>query len=239
MIDTNEILELEKKWQKYNKNRHFNAIKKIDKKFITVLSIIILTLVFIGAKNIWQINQKDEIASLKEQIKNTQKQYEKESSNALFYNDEAEQNNSTPQGWLFFHEIPSQMVTNKQNLQDQAGKYEEDQETTNIRETTKKLHISDVSLTSDELEDKFKDTNDTNVAITLAKRYFDKKEYKKSEKWALVANELDSQNEESWIIFARSKFRQNQKNEAIKILQTYNQTAKSTTIDEWIKKMKK
>ena len=94
-----------------------------------------------------------------------------------------------------------------------------------------------MDLSVADLEKKFSVTKDVHIATLIARKYFEKKKYKKSELWALTANELDELNEESWIIFARSKYRQNKKEDAIKILQTYNQNVNSPTVNKWIEKM--
>ena len=63
------------------------------------------------------------------------------------------------------------------------------------------------------------------------------KDYKNSEKWALIANELDSNNEESWIIFAKSKYNLKQKDDAISVLKIYNDKANSANIEDLMRQI--
>ena len=71
--------------------------------------------------------------------------------------------------------------------------------------------------------------------MLIAKKYYDIEDYKNSEKWALIANELNSENEESWVIFAKSKYNLGQKYDAVKVLKIYNDKANSKDIEELIK----
>lgn len=94
---------------------------------------------------------------------------------------------------------------------------------------------SDVSV--DELTAKFEKSNSSDIAVLIARRYYDIKDYKNSEKWALIANELDSNNEESWIIFAKSKYNLKQKDDAISVLKIYNDKANSANIEDLMKQI--
>ena len=256
MLDTNEILELERKWERYNKTKYIRAdeyrnfFKKIDKKFVILLVLFVLVATAFGVYKLNEPTPKDEINALKNRIKEAQKKYEQEPTYVQNQEDESERNDSdTPQGWLYFNEISAQ----KSKLEESSGKtgreeptdfadLQEDQEEQNKTDTVQndtkaKFQISDVDLSVADLEKKFSVTKDVHIATLIARKYFEKKKYKKSELWALTANELDELNEESWIIFARSKYRQNKKEDAIKILQTYNQNVNSPTVNKWIEKM--
>ena len=94
---------------------------------------------------------------------------------------------------------------------------------------------SDVSV--DELTAKFEKSNSSDIAVLIARRYYDIKDYKNSEKWALIANELDSNNEESWIIFAKSKYNLKQKDDAISVLRIYNDKANSANIEDLMRQI--
>ena len=94
---------------------------------------------------------------------------------------------------------------------------------------------SEVSV--DELTAKFEKSNSSDIALLIARRYYDVKDYKNSEKWALIANELDSNNEESWIIFAKSKYNLKQKDDAISVLKIYNDKANSANIEDLMRQI--
>ncbi len=58
-------------------------------------------------------------------------------------------------------------------------------------------------------------------AMDLAKYYFEKKDYKNSAKWALIATNRMPKNDEAWILYANSKIKLNQKGVAKKALKIY------------------
>jgi len=67
------------------------------------------------------------------------------------------------------------------------------------------------------LKDKFYSTSNIIFALMLSEEYYNKSNYKKGVKWALTANDINSQNDKSWYWFAKSKVKLNQKS---KLLQT-------------------
>ncbi|MCD8544732.1 MAG: M28 family metallopeptidase [Sulfurospirillum cavolei] len=71
------------------------------------------------------------------------------------------------------------------------------------------------------LKEKFDTTHNIVFALMLAEEYYLSKNYVESNKWALIANNLDAENEKSWIWFAKSKVKLGQKEDAILALKTY------------------
>ncbi len=109
------------------------------------------------------------------------------------------------------------------------------------RDTTrlKKIHIRSSSKNYMEtMKKKFLKSKNPRDALLLAKAFYREKNYKESEKWALEANKLDSNLDESWIIFAQSKAKMGKKNEAIKILAMYYKKSKSANVRAVIEKIK-
>ena len=89
-------------------------------------------------------------------------------------------------------------------------------------ESTKKINLNGSSANYIEtMKKKFSKSKKPREALLLAKAFYAKEDYKKSEKWALTANKLDSSKDESWHIFAMSKVKLGQKYEALKILSSY------------------
>jgi len=86
-----------------------------------------------------------------------------------------------------------------------------------------KLNIIDASSVDayKDVEKRFHMSRNIEDSLFLAKTYFRKGNYKKSEYWALQTNKLDSTIDESWIVFVKSKFKTGHKNEAINILKKY------------------
>lgn len=77
------------------------------------------------------------------------------------------------------------------------------------------------------LKEKFDTTHNIVFALMLAEEYYLSKNYVESNKWALIANNLDAENEKSWIWFAKSKVKLGQKEDAILALKTYLKNTKS------------
>ena len=84
-----------------------------------------------------------------------------------------------------------------------------------------------VTHTVADIAKRFRRTHDKDDAVFLARYYSDKKQYKKALNWALEANKLDSNIEESWLIFARAKAKLGQRMEAIRVLQAYCDRSRS------------
>jgi len=93
------------------------------------------------------------------------------------------------------------------------------------KEERKPIHL-EIHQTSSvdaykDVERRFNEAPNVEDALFLAKAYFDKGAYKKSESWALKTNKLDPEIEESWLIFIQSKARLGEKNEALRVLTAY------------------
>lgn len=77
------------------------------------------------------------------------------------------------------------------------------------------------------LKEKFEKTHNIIFALMLSEEYYLSKDYPQSNKWALIANQLDSENEKSWIWFAKSKVKLGQKDDAVVALKAYLKNNKS------------
>ncbi len=90
----------------------------------------------------------------------------------------------------------------------------------------KKLHIQVIDASKrkssfKEIEKRFRMGHDIDDSLFLAKSYYQRKNYKKAEYWALQTNKVNGNVEESWLIFAKAKAKQGHRNEAIHILTVY------------------
>ena len=89
----------------------------------------------------------------------------------------------------------------------------------------KKIHLEIIDSTSvsgyKDVEKRFFESHDIDDALFLAKSYYKNGNYKKAEYWALEANKLDDNKEESLLIFVKSKVKLGHKNEALSILMSY------------------
>ncbi|MDO5046197.1 transformation system protein [Campylobacter sp.] len=123
------------------------------------------------------------------------------------------------------------------NLENDGLKIQNNLLSTENSDNSFKIQIqsSGSEISVDELKSKFDRTNSSELATLIAKKYYDIQDYKSSEKWAVIANELNSENEESWVIFAKSKYNLGQKYDAVRVLRIYNDKANSKEIETLIK----
>ena len=90
-----------------------------------------------------------------------------------------------------------------------------------------------------EIEKRFPLSRDYDDAMYLAKFYYGKKLYKKSEYWAMQANTIDSTQPESWIVFGKSKAKQGHRKEALRVLQQYYDNTGNTQVRMLIDKIRR
>ena len=293
MLETYEVLELERRWRAYDKKRR--EFKFSDKKnYIYAISAVLAISVSVSSLTFYLLKDSllnNNISSttisndIKESNKNDIKHSENiepeqkidPSNNTLLNSDNFggtenisnTQNNSIANedtldnanteiqqhGWVNLTDMPqdSQPVNMHKNI---GGKQvavkiptEEiinfDSEKPMVAknmgglQNLNKFQIqsSDSEISVDELTAKLDKSNSSDIAVLIARRYYDIKDYKNSEKWALIANELDSNNEESWIIFAKSKYNLKQKDDAISVLKIYNDKANSSSVEDLMRQI--
>jgi len=90
-----------------------------------------------------------------------------------------------------------------------------------------------------EVEKRFRLGHDVDDSLFLAKSYYAKGQYKKAEYWALQTNKIDENIEEGWLIFVKSKLKRGQKNEALRILNSYIKRTHSAEAKALLEKIKK
>ena len=76
------------------------------------------------------------------------------------------------------------------------------------------------------------------VCMKLAKKYYEKGDYKQALKWAKNANIQDNKKADSWIITAKILYKMGKKDEAIKLLEIYYSYTQDEKIKNLIKNMK-
>jgi tetratricopeptide (TPR) repeat protein len=89
----------------------------------------------------------------------------------------------------------------------------------------KKVHLNIIETSSitayEDVEKRFAQSHDIDDALFLARSYYKKGNYQKSESWAYEVNKLDSNLEEGLFIFIKSKVKLGRKNDALSILSNY------------------
>jgi len=87
------------------------------------------------------------------------------------------------------------------------------------------------------LKDKYYSTSSIVFALMLAEEYYYDKKYKDALKWALTANDIDSQNTKSWYWFAKSKVKLNKREDAIRALRAYLSNNESKRLSTLLNKI--
>ena len=77
------------------------------------------------------------------------------------------------------------------------------------------------------LKEKYEKTHSIVYALMLSEEYYLTKNYQESNKWAIISNNLDAENEKSWILFAKTKVKLGRKDDAITALKAYVKNNKS------------
>ena len=77
------------------------------------------------------------------------------------------------------------------------------------------------------------------MALLIAQRLYDDKNYKKALEWSIKANEFDKSEEKSWIIFAKSAYKLGDKRRAIEALRAYLRRHQSPSIQRLYLQMQK
>jgi tetratricopeptide (TPR) repeat protein len=112
-----------------------------------------------------------------------------------------------------------------------------------LEKPKKKIHLNIIKTTSvsayKDVENRFYESHDIDDSLFLAKSYYKRGEYKKSEYWAVETNKINNNIEESWIIFIKSKVKLGNKNEAIRILNSYIKRSNSGKAKNLLYKIKK
>ncbi len=107
------------------------------------------------------------------------------------------------------------------------------------------INITSQKLTKEKMiefkEADFRNTNDYNTAIEVAKFYYDTKNYDESIKWALNASNADSrgkQKTESFIIYAKSLYLSGKQDQALEVLSRYISSTNAPDAIDALNKMK-
>lgn len=209
-----DIKELEKEWQRYRRK------KKRPWYILFVASVLLSVLfIFLYKHKTWktfrhaEINQSD----VRERIADTV--YLSPAIVALAHKEKDSPSIDNPLG------------TAPKNVPE--GKKEAKHANLNIEVTD-----IDTNKAYREVENRFRLSHDTADSLFLAKAYYRKGKYKKSEYWALQTNKVNDRIEESWLIFIQAKLKQGQKNEAIRILNAYIDKTNSAEAKILLQKVK-
>lgn len=229
-----DIEKLEKQWSSYNKKR------KRPLYITSFLSVVVVALVIVVYLNDTLSHKVKQLFNdqLNVQVSPVTNNLVKEEANVSM-----DKEDEKP---VKIAEVPKMVIEMKPNPYDIASKEpvleavefldtpEKADTSLPIEETeNKKIHLDILETSSvtayKDVESRFYQTHDTDDSLFLAKSYFNRGEYKKAEYWALQTNKVDSNIEESWLLFAHAKAKLGQKQDAIKVLNSY--IAKTNSIE--------
>lgn len=235
MLDTYEIVRLENKWRNYKKK----SSKKHLYFFISSGLLVFIAFSFFIIDNI-RSQSKTEVAhdsnattttaavatnrqSIDNFIINDKKQTLAELDRQLASLNKTPniRQSSTPQA-------PTEIDFGSQELEQKKPK-----NSGRIVIKTRKVKVS-----IEELKDRFSETGDIEYANSIAKEYYQKKDYKNAEKWAHQVNSLNNDMPDGWLIFAKSKYQLGDKDSAILVLENFLRKQPSKEVEVLISQMK-
>ena len=222
-----DIKPLEEEWKKYRS-------KKLRPWYITsiVLTILfVLFVLFLGNGNTDRVLRY--INSSLPAFKHEENKAETTNVNQVQKNvlmdgalDRLETKESIQNATEEVSEKPSDILVDVPILEE--GEEVVEQEVPVVRQ---KIHLDIVETTSPtayaDVEKRFLQSRDIDDALFLANSYYNKGNYKKAEYWAMQANKIDGETEESLLIFVKSKIKLGYKNEGISILTSYVERSNS------------
>ncbi len=100
------------------------------------------------------------------------------------------------------------------------------------------IKSKEVELSVPYLREKFEKTGNLKFAVLLAEKYYNAKDYQNALRWAYTINDLDKDLEDGWIIFAKAMYKTGKKAEAKKVMEAYKEkNPSSKKIDILIRQM--
>ena len=129
---------------------------------------------------------------------------------------------------------------NKEPVVKKVERKVEKKNVTQKKEVQKSSLVSPSNVTIAKLEEVFTRRKTYGIAIKISKKYFKKKEYKKSLAWAKKANALNKEDEDSWILYAKSRYALGDVKSAKEILEFYlgykNSKTAKMLLENWNRK---
>jgi len=224
------FLELERKCKKI---RFFKVLKLVFLLFF-LLSIALGIYLFLYKKNSLVKKQEQKLIenNIKKEIEN--KKDNKKGKNNKKDENKDENNKKTDKMLELKFEVNLQELYQSYKNRIAPKPKKED----NLKKESKKEIIEKKDKVKKEIVIKSKNLPSYNVCIKLAKKYYEKGDYKQALKWAKNANIQDNKKAGSWIITAKTLYKMGKKDEAIKLLEIYYSYTQDEKIKNLIKNMK-
>ncbi len=228
-----DIVELEKKWQKYSR-------KRLVKRLLIGLAILILLaapLLYTTFRSAPELRHEKalSVSGDKNRSKARKQVEETDRGDAEMLKPEVPSLSKEAASL----KSPRRKTGMKMTISDQGGPAVAEEETAEEKKIRLEMVAAKNGQVIKEIEARFPTTRDYEDAMYLAKYYYGKKNYRKAEYWALQANTIDSSKDESWLIFGKSKAKQGRRVDALRVLQAYYDRSGSTRVKELIDRIRK
>lgn len=265
MLEHYEIVELEKKWEEYDKARKKSSFMdkisthlkvKADK---TIYILVFFILICAGSilwllygfshkttPNLVQENTEEKNLTVSVALEKNKSVEIKNDIPFLNIKDINIKKSEDDGGFVFNNEYEKekQERLDKPNIKDELIDFgnapnpprnlSKNMKVVQVKEPPK-INIQTTKLkNSTSLEDKFNETKDIYYALEISRKAYDKGEYKKAIKWALISNEIDKNSVDSWILFAKANYKIGKINDAIIALQSFNKRVDNKEISNLI-----
>ena len=245
MSEDYEILDLEKRWAEFDKNRK-------GKKGVLPIALIIASVVA-GSGIFYFVNEEPKLEAKQEVAEKVESEPVKEEAKEEIK--EAENEEPLLELKLQGMKISKNLVapkaaSKKPNIiknppqevvlkKEPEPKNDEEYTARTDSEGLPKIFIkSGVKPSIEQLEAEFELKPDLASALELAAECLSLKQYAKARKYALRANTMDKDNEESWILYARASFALGKRNDAIKALESYLESSNSAKAKDLLDRIK-
>ncbi|KIM05457.1 MAG: hypothetical protein KN64_02950 [Sulfurovum sp. AS07-7] len=256
----NSIKALEKKWYQYKLNKNITILKIVLAVMVVILSIYLVTLLYwdkedekgsdIIIKNS-TVHKEQNISKDVNVSSALQQTIPLENLNAsrmvipvvageiIKVEDKNKNINNTLKNT---HTINNQKnITNikPKNQSTSLSSSEKDEIERDMPKSNVKINMS-VSEDNflQNMEEKFKESGNARDAVVIARTHYENKDYAKASQWALKANTMDKNLDESWTVFAKSKAKMGQEKDAVKILEQYGARGRDGEAQALIEKVK-
>ena len=240
-----DIPELEKKWRKYKRNQIKKPIIISIVSVLLIGGISAIVLTYINSSSPKESVSKKTTAVAKSDdkpamviVKNSSNPNVKQSSNQqTTSNTQSDNEIDLSKATIVKPNVPDDEIRvigfDKKEKKEIEKKYSDILLPTNAtKDIQEREHIK-------ELEEKFKESQDPNDSLEIAKYYYKKGNYKKAETWAVNTNNIDGDLEDSWLIFAKARFKQGFRIDAIKVLQSFYDETNSQKAKKLLDKIRR
>ncbi len=229
MLNSVEINHLEKKWQKWRMRKIISQLLIVS-IFLCIIPIIWIMYNYLPLLFSGEVQKKNIPTTI---IKNTEQNISEHNNSTIPTPPSTPKKVQAPlieqpmseEEIIEYVKAKKSTSSKEQVMEEEFIELEPDEEDEYMQQEMQKpkLEIQTTYISKKQASQK-RGENSVTHALKLAEKFYNKKDYKQAQKWALKANDLDSKNEKSWIIFAKSLAKNGKPTKAIQALNAYLKT---------------